>query len=214
MQLGLIALRIRQADISAFGTRVYGSAEMAQALEFTLIEEAAFVIPLGESSTPNDEDAGINQTVTERFGVVFALKNDTEVQEKLGLTAYDRLHNLRAELFSGILGWDIEGNESRISFAAGVFMDMDGAWFWYRYDFDMELRLTLSDDGIDQEALEENIAFIREIHTKYSNPDVDGLPNPDILDSLIAQPFEQILKRDHAYGAGYGDGFDNIKEVT
>lgn len=212
MQLGLIALRIRQAGISAFGTRVYGSAELAKALEFTLEKEAAFVIPLGESVTANDEDGGLNQVITERFGVVFALKNDTQVQEKLGLTAYDRLHDLRSELFSGLLGWNIEGNDSLIEFASGVFMDMDGAWFWYRYDFDMEVRLNLLDDGIDQAALETDIAIIREIHTKYANPDVDGLPNPDILDSLIAEPFEQIIKSDHAYGTGYGDGFDNIEQ--
>ena len=214
MQLGLIALRIRQADISAFGTRVYGSGELAKALEFTLEKEAAFVIPLGEVATANDEDGSINQVVTERFGVVFALKNDNEVQEKLGLTAYDRLHALRAELFSGLLGWQIDGNESLVTFASGVFMEMDRAWFWYRYDFDMKVRLTLCDDGLDQAALEENIAIIREIHAKYANPDVDGLPNPDILDSLIAEPFEQIVKKDHAYGAGYADGFDNITQPS
>ena len=42
-----------------------------------------------------DEVIAMNQKIIERFGVIVALANDGSQSEKLGLVAYDQLHDIR-----------------------------------------------------------------------------------------------------------------------
>jgi hypothetical protein len=165
MKLGTIALRIRVAETS-LENRVAGAAELALAIAGTLLEECAFVLPLVESAPANTQDSGINQLLTERFGVIVALKNDTSQADKTGLTAYDRLHDLRQELFSALLGWYITGAESQVYYGGGTLLDVNRAWLWYQFEFEYTTRLT-EEDLIIPDTLDD---FDR-IYAQYGNSD-------------------------------------------
>jgi hypothetical protein len=120
MLLSPIVLKIRNQD-TVFGPYIGGSADLAKAMQYSLNKEAAFVIQLAETVTPNNYDNSINQTITERFAVVVALDNGTSDRDKLGLIAYDRLELIRNQLFRALLGWqmpnlDYSGPKTKIQF--------------------------------------------------------------------------------------------------
>ena len=140
MKLGKIALKIRLANTD-FGSNVAGAAELDLALKNTLLVESAFVIPLDDNVSENKEENTVNQTITERFGVVCGIKCDTNQSDKTGLKAYDRLHDIRGQLFRAILGWQLKEAESIISYAGGSTQGIDGAWLWYQFNFQYTSRV-------------------------------------------------------------------------
>ena len=146
MLIGQIVLKLRNADTS-FGDLIGGAAQLALALSSTLTREMAFVIPLADNATDNKLDMGIDQKITESFGVVVALKNDISASNKLGLIAYDRLHSIRAEIWKAILGWLPTGYEDPISYGNGKLLDINPAYLWYQFKFNYKIRID-NDDGI------------------------------------------------------------------
>ena len=118
MRIGPIVLKLRLAQ-TRFGNRIGGTAELDLAKKYTLTNEMAFVVPIMETCKENEYDSGINQKITEQFGVIVALKNDTYQQDKSGLTAYDQLHDTRSEIFEALLGWEVSWAESLIYYAGG-----------------------------------------------------------------------------------------------
>lgn len=150
MQLAPIVLKLRLADTS-FGNNIAGAAELALALEYTLKTDAAFVVQLNETTPANDFDSGINQKITERFAIVAAASNATSDREKTGVVAHDRIHDLRSELFSAILGWQIPGTEGIIYYSGGRLLRVDRARLWYQFEFEATTRI-IDDDGYDNNA--------------------------------------------------------------
>lgn len=146
MRLGSIVLQLRAAD-TRFDNRIAGAAEFAYASENTLNEEMAFVVPLTETATRNMQHSGLVQTVSETFAVIVALRNDYTVTDKMGLTAYDILDDVRQEIWTGILGWLISGMESLISYRGGRLLRINRAWLWYQFEFTMDKTIT-EDDGV------------------------------------------------------------------
>jgi len=151
MKIGPIVIKLRIAE-TVFDNKIAGVAELAAATRVTLNNEQAFVIPLSETSTANDLDNGINQTITESFGVVVALKTDDFRSDKTALTATDRLHDIRAQIFKAILGWQMPDAESVISYNGGTLLEINKAWLWYQFEFSSDMRIDI-DDGIEQEDL-------------------------------------------------------------
>jgi len=140
MRIGKIALKIRAAKTD-FGNYVAGTAELDLALTNTLLRESAFVIPLIENAEENTYDPIISQPLIERFGVIVALKNDKSQSEKLGLGAYDRIHDIREQILNCLLGWEISEAESMVFYRGGKLIDMNGAWLWYQFEFEYQSRL-------------------------------------------------------------------------
>ena len=184
MKLGPIVLKLRLGN-TRFKDSIAGAAELAIARENTLLKEMAFVVPLGETCDRNPNDQGLNQRYTERFAVVVAIKNDTIYKDKLGITAHDQLHEVRAEIFKAILNWQVPGAESTIYYVGGLLFDIDPSYLWYQYEFAMESRLTDS-DGVEEGYTDE----LEEIYSQFEitpsvNIPYDGsLPvssfNPDM----------------------------------
>lgn len=193
MKLGPIALKIRIADTS-FENRIGGAAELALALSGTLNNEMAFVIPLGESSEFNQYDTGINQLITERIGIVVALYNDSESLDRLGLIAYDRVHDVRAEIFSAILGWNPEHDDlvgSFLNYRGGSLLEIRRDYLWYQFEFERTRRL-VNEDGADNgsDALEDfNEIWTDYIVTGKGLPYTGDLPlsNPDMTDLVTKE---------------------------
>jgi len=134
MKLGSIVLKLRLAK-TYFKNNIGGAADLDMAVTGTLLDEMAFVIPLADNADENTEGNSVNQNITERFGVVVAVKNDTTEDDLTGIISYDKLHDIRAELFSALVGWD-PGYNGPVIYRGGRLLDIDRGWLWFQYEFE------------------------------------------------------------------------------
>jgi len=163
VKLGPLVLKIRLAE-TRFENRIGGAAELALAMTYTLQKEMAFVVQMAETAGQNKYDSGINQLITERFAVIVAINNASSDKDKLGLTAYDSLYEIRAEIFKAILGWQMNGAESLVSYAGGRVVRVDRAYLWYQFEFLVDTRIS-DDDGIDVGA--EDLGLFDRIYAQW-----------------------------------------------
>jgi len=217
MKCGKIALKIRY-DKTRFGSFVAGATELELAMQGTLMVESAFVVPLGESASPNQEDSSINQKLVERFGIVVAIKADITQKDKPNILAYDTLYDCRSEIFKAILGWQPQEAESIISYRGGSLLGIDGAWLWYQFEFEYTSRIQTQAgdhryaDIMEYAADEDDGVSLPEFEKLYTNfiqapnpgrlPYTDSLPLPDgYPDVLIPNMAQMITRRDPTQGA-------------
>lgn len=193
MNLGEMVLHLRAAG-TRFGNHITGSAELALAKEFPVKKEIAFVIPLADAATPNTDDSGINQTLTERVAVVTVLANDNSKKDLLGFTAYDNLvDTVRSELFSALLGWQPSTAESLMTYANGSVIAFDRAWLWYQYEFEVDTRLQAEyDPGAGA------LPYLDEIFTQWKLGGDSILPLPadqSLPTTLLTDPvIEELIE--------------------
>ena len=211
MQIGPIALKLRLAE-TRFGDNVFGAAELATALEYTLRQDCAFVVQISETASDNTLDSSISQKITEKFGVIVALDNGTSEAGKTGIIAYDSLAEVRAQIFKAILGWQITGAESLVEYAGGKIAGINRSYLWYQFEFTVDTRID-DDDGVDVGA-DDLVPFdtiytqwilgpsqklddskkIRPIGTSEIDPDftsiIDFTSNPDV-DGPFTKAFNQ-----------------------
>jgi len=146
MRLGLIVARLKDCE-TTFGNNIGGAAELGIAVKETYKTDMAFVIPLTDTANTNPNDFGINQKITEKFGIVVALNNDASQADKIGFKAYDRLHSIRAEIWSAILGWQMTDMEDVITYVGGRLININRAYLWYQFEFKTAFRID-DDDGV------------------------------------------------------------------
>jgi hypothetical protein len=195
MKIGSLVLQLRnsQTEFEIVG----GAAEYAFARESTLTKEAAFVLPLQDSANSNDYDTIINQTIIEQFAVVVAIKNDTNFQDKTGFAAYNRIHQIRQQIFGAYLGLDIgrvygkdEGytTESLVYYVGGQLLDLDRAYLWFQFTFAYKV-------GIEAETSEEADGFLDRIFAQYELEESDNIPfaEPGLPAVLFAPDMEQMV---------------------
>ena len=211
MLLSPIILKIRAGE-TEFNNYIGGAAELALAMEYSLTKEAGFVIQLAETASANDYDSTINQKISERFAVVVALDNGTSDRDKMGLIAYDRLAGIRAEIFSAILGWQIPGTESIVSYSGGKVLGINRAWLWYQFEFSSDTRIT-DEDGVDNGA--DDLPWFDEIYAQYILSPSANLPQVNVpvnfdVDMTQIIDFTTNPAIDGAIGSGFGQGFDII----
>jgi len=235
MRLAPIVMRLRLSN-TRFGNNIGGSAELDIALKNTLKRDVAFVIPLADAPSPNILDPSIQQDLMERFGVVVAIATDDSQKDKLGIRAYDLLHDVRNQLFRSLLGWDI-GAETLIEYRGGRILDINGAYLWYQFEFQYKVILLKDPESIggyiqnDAEIIPEapeadHISELPEINTIYAQfilaPDaelpvgVEGfepfLPvSTDIVDMTQIVDFTDD-PRAGDFGRGFGTGFEIYDE--
>jgi len=205
MKIGPIVLRLRLCD-TRFTNYIAGAAELSYALQGSLQKEMAFVIQLSETVEPNKLDSGISQIITERFGVIVALDNSQEQKDKTGLTAYDQLYEVRQELFEALLGWQMEGMDSLVSYAGGKVLGINRAQFWYQFEFEADFRITdMVDVGRDE--LEDfNSIYAQWIMAPSGKLPAIRIPvdDPD-METIIDFTDDP---RYGAFGSGFGIKFD------
>lgn len=175
MKLSPIILRLRAASTS-FNDNIAGAAELVVAEKETYSVDRAFVIPLVENATPNDQDLGINQKVNETFAVVVAVNNTAD---RRGQTAHDGLFTVRAEIWSAILGWKIPGTNSVVEYSGGRLLSMTRAYLFYQFEFLTSMRLTEADGYTEtgDDFLHANV--------KYDVEDEEEEPRIDAEDDVI-----------------------------
>jgi hypothetical protein len=215
MKLGQVVLKIRAAN-TAFLNRVAGTVEFALAQEFTIKEETAFVIPLAEADQgDNQYDTSVNQMISERFGIVVALKNDSSVVDKLGFGAHDRLFAIRAQLFAALIGWVPPGTEMPVYYKGGQVLEINSAWLWYQFAFQQETHLTSSEDGIDA-GLGPYDDFLR-AYSQWLIGDASqailpmtGTP-PVLPEALVPADMNTIIDFEYPFSSGFAPGLDTLE---
>lgn len=209
MKLAPIALKLRLAE-TRFGNLIAGAAELSQAISATLKKEMAFVIPISDSVSPNGVDNGINQVLEEKFAVVVALDNAMTDKDKTGLTAYDLVHDVRAEIFRAILGWQIPGTEDVVEYAGGRAVGLTRSNLWYQFDFMTTTRLS-DDDGVDVGA--DELPDFQTIYAQWVLSPSANLPVGGIPVAAFSPDMESIIDltddpRAGAFGAGFNLFFE------
>jgi hypothetical protein len=140
-----------------FGANVGGALDFMRAEKNSLVNDTAFVLPLGEDCSKNDSDNSINQTITDKFGVICAMKADRESQDQSGLLVYDLLDDVRNELLAVLINFDL-GYDSTVEYAGAKLLDMNNGWIWWQYEFVIQEKIVAGPDGqgfIEQQEVEE-----------------------------------------------------------
>jgi hypothetical protein len=225
MRIGQIVLKLRLANTS-LGNFISGAGDLASAYASTLRREMAFVIPLAERATDNQYDNGLIQTLTERFGVIVALSNDVSQADKTGITAFDKLHNIRSELFQAILNIELTDTCSSIYYVGGSLLDINPTYLWYQFEFEFKSRIVSNIDGVAD--LENRVvddrkqrSQLEDFNTIYANyilspsadlpysgqlPLADGFPNVVLPDQ---SQYIDLTKDpdDGAFGCAFASAF-------
>lgn len=230
MILGAIALKLRTATTD-FENRIAGVAELDMAIRNTLKNEMAFVIPLVDDAVGNTIESSTEQKMIERFGVITAIATDTSQKDKTGLTAYDRLHDIRNQIFKPLIGWDM-GFEGLIYYRGGRLLEINRGYLWWQFEFEFESRITVHKDGygyVEETEVDnrQQVSQLPDLDTIYAQyllwPSVKWrtllstdfnieLPG-DISDPDMAQLIdftEDVLEG--GYNTGYATGFDFYKK--
>ena len=204
MKLGQLVLQLRNST-DLFPNAIGGAAEYVLARESTLTKEAAFVLPLEEAAGDNLQDTINEQKLTERFAVIVAIKNDTNFPDKTGFTAYNRLHDIRKEMFKAYLGLDIARlygsddtiSESLIYYRGGQLLDLTRAYMWYQFTF--EYYVYIESEQFDTSSLDD----FNKIWTDYVLSPDDNLPVEESLPvDLFAPDMTQMIN------------FGEVRQVT
>lgn len=213
MKIGPIVLALRAAN-TTFGNRIAGAAEFGMILDgATLTDETAFVVPVADKPNPNETTSGINQRVIESFAVVVALATDSNKKDKLSIVAYDKVHDVRAEIFSALLGLQLSGQESIISYSGGQIVDINRAYLWYQFEFVVNFRLD-DDDGVD--VGESDLPSLEKIYAQYMLAPNSALPLPDgttLPLTLFETNLEELITWPREFGPGFGIGFDTLEKT-
>lgn len=154
MRIFFIVSKLRSAG-THFGNYIGGAADLELVRHAEKIDsDFAFVIPLQDRVSENRHDSTIEQTITERFAVVVILQNDSSQSEKMGIIAYDKLHYIRSEIFRALIGWELYGAISPISYDGGQLLPLNPAYMWYQFSFKYDIRLSEYDGYCDVEGAE------------------------------------------------------------
>jgi hypothetical protein len=195
MRIGQIVLRLRLKN-TYFGNYIGGALELDKAIANTLTNSMAFVIPLMDDAEGNKLDSGISQKIIERFGVVIALAMDESQSDTLGFAAMDRLHDIRNEFISALVGWMPLDSEDQISYRGGRLLETNNAYMWYQFEFDYisQISQTKNSSGMmvaeisktnfddTQIPVDFNTIYMQLINTPdYRIPYIDKFGNPGEL---------------------------------
>ena len=213
MKLAPVVIRLRAANMTKFGNHVVGAAELALALNNTLIREYCFVVQLNETAAPNKYDSDVSQVITETFAVIVALKNDLSQADKTGLTAYDSLFDVRTELLTSLLGWEVPDDtgistESLVEYAGGKVLDINAAWLWYQYDFSARFRIEAVENSSGLDEL--STPYTQAIMTPSAEITItgpDGLPVDTSLPDFVSSLDFTENPDPYGYNKGFGYGF-------
>lgn len=216
MKLSPIVLLLREAD-TVFGDEIAGAAEFSTVQKDTIEVNTAYVIQTTDVAIPNKTQGTVEQKITEGFGVVVALKNDTSQADKTGLIAYDQLHAIRTELWNTLVGLNLDSVlntdgytvEGPVEYKGGSLIDINAAWLWYLYEF--EYPATLQEIVKDYDLDDLNTISAQWILSPNAQLPLKGAkPLPDAVEQSdmesIIDLTENLLAG--AFASGFSAGFD------
>ena len=112
--------------------RVSGAAELAAVRESAQTTPAAWVIPVADDAGGNVLLNAVSQRVTERIGIVFAVRN---VRDKRGATAHNALRAIRRAVKNTLIGWLPDPDEAAVVFSRGRLIDFSDRVIWWQDEY-------------------------------------------------------------------------------
>lgn len=179
MQLDPIITALR-ARCPTLGTRVAGAAQFKLLPETVALPvPAAFVIPLDDNPQEPLSSNSVRQQLDDSFAVVLALSN---VPDEKGQSGVQSVHDLRAELWAALLGWQPSDRHDGIAYQGGQLLAMDRARLWYQFEFSAAFEICPQDgwQATELAALSHfDGASVRLDAIDPSDPNVVPTPAPD-----------------------------------
>lgn len=137
----IAALRTR---CPRFGGNVAGAAEFKAIPETGKMRlPAAYVVPTEDITAEQKSLTDYWQNVTEGFAVVVVLDNTRD--ERGQSAGYDAVHDVRAEIWRALLGWEPDENAGPVAYAGGQLLDMDRGRLYYQFEFTLVREITEED---------------------------------------------------------------------
>lgn len=137
MKLSVIVAHLR-AYCPAFGGRVAAGIDWdAVASSSKLQHPSAYVIASGDDAEPNQQQNVIRQVIADGFDVVVVLDSSDE----RGQEANDELHDVRAEIWRALVGWEPGSEYEPITYDGGSLVHISRARVVYRFSFVAEFQL-------------------------------------------------------------------------
>lgn len=152
MNLENVAAQAKQY-VPALGGRVSGAADFASGLESTVNLElpAGFVLALEDDAGENENWPGLQQTVTERIGVVVEFSNTTgsDADARTGFAGVNQVEVMKFALYSALLSWippDQVGRAARgLSYGGGRLLTFDRSRLFWQFEFTLDTTITDAD---------------------------------------------------------------------
>lgn len=126
----LAALNV--AGVKRFN-KVAGAADFAAARDDLKSPPAAYVVPLNDMAQPNMvQGMSVEQHITERFGVILAVRNAADVR---GDKVNGALETLRSATIQALLGIRPAADYDPVQYSAGRLLLLDVTTTWWQLEF-------------------------------------------------------------------------------
>ncbi|HGM7717257.1 TPA: hypothetical protein ACKQJM_004812 [Serratia marcescens] len=155
MKLTRIIAALR-ARCPRFENRVGGAAQFKAIPDVgKLLLPAAYVVPADDTPSEQKSQTDYWQDLTEGFSVIVVLSNGRD--ERGQWASYDAVHDVRAEVWKALLGWEPDPDAGPICYAGGTVLDLNRAELYYQFDFTVDREITEEDtrQQDDLDALDE-----------------------------------------------------------
>ena len=124
-----------------------GAADFATGLErqVWLALPAAYVVPLEDEVTSNDEQNALRQIVTERIGVIVEFDNSPDRRGQ-GVTL--NYETMRTALFAALINWHATPDAASVNgmqYDGGHLVQFDRARLFFQWDFSREILIDETD---------------------------------------------------------------------
>jgi hypothetical protein len=131
-----------KAKCPTFEQRAAGAAEYANLRNRSnLTMPAAYVVPMDENASELGNGSGYRQMLTEGFSVIVVISNQADER---GQQAANQLHDLRAELWAALLGFEIDDYD-QITYSGGNLLHVDRSRLDYQFDFNAVFYIDIED---------------------------------------------------------------------
>jgi hypothetical protein len=137
MKLNPIVAQLRQT-CQTFSGRVSGGIDWDAVVESAkLALPAAYVIATADAADPSKAQNRVLQNITDQFNVVIVL----DASDERGQEDNDLLHDIRAELWRALVGWEPGPEYSPIEYGKGALLHISRARVVYQFTFFSEFQL-------------------------------------------------------------------------
>lgn len=137
MKLNPIVAHLRET-CPTFAGRVTGGIDWDAVVDSAqLALPAAYVIATADAAEPSKAQNMVLQTITDQFNVVIVLA----ASDERGQEDNDLLHDIRAELWRALVGWEPGPEYTRIEYGKGALLHISRARVVYQFTFFSEFQL-------------------------------------------------------------------------
>ncbi|AOE63789.1 hypothetical protein QZH45_04865 [Pseudomonas corrugata] len=137
MKLNPIVAQLRQT-CPTFAGRVSGGIDWDAVVDSAkLALPAAYVIATADAADPSKAQNRVLQNITDQFNVVIVL----DASDERGQEDNDLLHDIRAELWRALIGWEPGPEYTPIEYGKGALLHISRARVVYQFTFFSEFQL-------------------------------------------------------------------------